>query len=91
MKRADCTFLYGHRSARRKDFGVERKKMQCSLFFPKNDERLFESQQHLGGEGAFSKTINSLDQGWANYGSRDHFTRPAGTYKNINLLILNGI
>ena len=25
----------------------------------------------------------SLDQGWANYGPRDHFMRPAGTCKNF--------
>ena len=27
---------------------------------------------------------NYLDQGWANYGPRDHFMRPAGTYRNIS-------
>ena len=34
---------------------------------------------------------HGLHQGRANYGLRDHFMRPAGTFRNINLLILSGI
>ena len=29
-------------------------------------------------------STNGLDQGWATYGPRDHFMRPAGSYKKIN-------
>ena len=36
--------------------------------------------------GLNSATDNVLDQGWANYGPRDHFMRPAGTYGNMNLV-----